>query len=116
MDLSKDSLRILKLAYKRKSIDFEDVCGAVNAKSPHTPYAPENLESLEHLGLISVKSKMMPEGYEKMTVRITPSGQAQVEIHKEQTLERRITRVLSIAAIVLSTVSITWQILVARPQ
>lgn len=116
MDLSKDSLRILKLANKQESISFDDVCLAVS-ESVHSPYAPEHLTELENKGLVFVFSEMMPEGYEKTTIRISPAGQAELETRVVQTREKLITRGLSIFAIILSAISIIWQVLSsATPQ
>lgn len=110
MKLSKDALRVLKLANTHETIDFEDACMAVS-NSVHLTYAPENYVYLAENGLVTVYSEMMPEGYEKTTIRITPKGQAELEAHREQTREKWITRILSISAIVLSAISIIWQIL-----
>lgn len=110
MKLSKDALKVLKLANTNETIDFEDACMAVS-NSIHATYAPENYGYLEENGLVTVYSEMMPEGYEKTTIRITPKGQAELEAHWEQTREKWITRILSISAITISAISIIWQIL-----
>lgn len=110
MLLSKDALRVLKLANNRETIDFEDACMAVSG-SVHAAYAPENYVYLEENGLVVVRSEMMPEGYEKTTIRITPKGQAELRDYREKTREKWITRCLSISAIIISAISIIWQIL-----
>lgn len=109
MNLSKDALKILKLADKREVISFEDGCMAAS-KSVHSAYASENFEYLEKKGLIVVCSEMMPEGYKKTTIRITPEGQAELKDHREKNREKWITRSLSIFAIIISAISIIWQI------
>jgi len=110
--LSKDSLKILKLANKNETINLEDACMAVYG-SVHSAYAPEHLGYLEKKRFIVVTSEMMPEGYERTTIRITPEGQAELEVLSNQKREAWITRGLSISAIVLSAISLTWQILSA---
>ncbi len=110
MNLSKDSLRILKLASKQETISFDDVCLTV-PKSVHSKYAAEHLEELDKKGLLFVTSERMPEGYQKVTARISPAGMAELEAHVVQTREKLITRGLSIAAIILSAISIIWQML-----
>lgn len=110
LNLSKDTLRVLKLANAHESVDFEDACMAVSG-SVHAAYAPENYAYLEKNGLVSIHSKMMPEGYKRTTIRITPEGQAVLEAHREQTREKWITRGLSISAIIISAISLIWQIL-----
>ncbi len=110
MKLSKDALQVLKLANTHETIEFEDACMAVS-NSVHVTYAPENYVYLEENGLVTVYSDMMPEGYEKTSIRITPKGQAELEFHREQTREKWITRILSISAITISAISIIWQIL-----
>lgn len=110
MNLSKDALKILKLADTHETIDFEDGCIVVS-ESVHSAYAPEIFEYLEKNGLIVVLSEMMPEGYKKTVIRITPEGQAELKAYLEKTREKWITRSLSIAAIAISAVGIIWQIL-----
>ena len=110
MNLSKDALKILKLADTHETIDFEDGCIVVS-ESVHSAYAPEIFEYLEKNGLIVVLSEMMPEGYKKTVIRITPEGQAELKAYLEETREKWITRSLSIAAIAISAVGIIWQIL-----
>lgn len=113
MNLSKDALKILKLANTRETINFEESCMAVS-RSVHAAYAPENLEYLEKNGLIVVSARMMPEGYKNTTIRITPKGQAELKDYREKTHEKWITRSLSIFAIIISAISIIWQILSTR--
>ena len=60
---------------------------------------------------IGVDTEMMPEGYKKTVIRITPEGQAELKAYLEKTREKWITRSLSIAAIAISAVGIIWQIL-----
>lgn len=110
MTLGKDALKILKLADAHEMIDFEDACRAVFG-SIHSPYAPENLEYLEENDLIEVHSEMMPEGYEKTTIRIKPAGQAELKAYREQTREKWITRCVAFSALIVSIISLTWQIL-----
>ena len=62
MNLSKDSLRILKLASKLETISFDDVCLSVT-DSIHSKYAAEHLDELDKKGLLFVTSERMPEGY-----------------------------------------------------
>ena len=110
MNLSKDALKILKLADKHEEIDFEEGCMALHG-TVHATYAPENFTFLEKNCLVTVRSEMMPEEYERTTIRITPEGQAELMAHREQTVEKWITRSLSVAAIIISAISIIWQIL-----
>lgn len=113
MNLSKDALKILKLANTRETINFEESCMAVS-RSVHAADVSENLEYLEKNGLIFVSSEMMSEGYKNTTIRITPEGQAELKDQREKNLEKWITRTLSIFAIIISAISIIWQILSTR--
>ncbi|MCM1236137.1 MAG: hypothetical protein NC489_39135 [Ruminococcus flavefaciens] len=109
MNLSKESIRLLKLVNEHETVDWESACEAISG-SKHSAYAAEYMEQLAKADLISTKSEMMPEGYKRVLIRITPDGQAELENYMKETREKWITRFLSISAIVLSAISIIWQI------
>ncbi|MCI9444309.1 MAG: hypothetical protein HFF69_06240 [Oscillospiraceae bacterium] len=110
MNLSKDAIKILKIANAQETINFEDGCLELRG-SVHVAYAPEVFAFLENHGLVIVHSEMVTEDYKKTTIRITPEGQAELGAYLEKTREKWITRSLSISALIISAVSIIWQIL-----
>ena len=109
MKLGKDALKILSLTNAHEEIDFEDACVAVS-DSVHAAYTAEDLKYLEKNGLIAIHEEMRPEGYQKTRIRITPEGKAELQGYKKETREKLVTRSIAIIALILSAISIAWQI------
>lgn len=103
MTLSKNSLAILKLASQRESITYEDACLAIADE----PYAAEYIEALSKTGLVLVHSEMNDEeGYERVNIRITPAGRAELESIIIEKREQRIALGLSIIATIISAIAL----------
>lgn len=105
MSYSKESIKVLKLANKAESVTSEDICKVLE-KSVHQPYVFEQIDFLEKDGLIVLKSERRPEGWELLTIRITPAGQAVVEAYTDQLREKWITRGTAIAALIISIIAL----------
>lgn len=81
MEINKQALKLLELANKKETVNFEDpeVC-AVFKESVHQPYMFEYIADLKKSGFVYTHAEMVqPEGYQFTTFRISPAGQAYLE-------------------------------------
>lgn len=110
--LNKDEIRILKYLYKHGESEIQESCylAAKAAKPVHEPYLFEDINHLDGNNCIYVYYEYPIPGERVTMVRLSPVGKSEIESYKEQTKEKWVTRVLSITALVLSAISIIWQI------